>query len=120
MNSEEIIAALRYCQISEHSDCWGCPANIGGTGCIDALHKEAADALEAQQKRIGELESERRWIPVTERLPEAGSMVLAVDSEETISSAYYVGNWHSGGALEEDAVTHWMPLPEPPKEETDG
>lgn len=69
MKTNEIIAALRYCQITEHSDCWGCPANIGSAGCLDALHKEAADVLEAQQKRIEQLEAERRWIPVTERLP---------------------------------------------------
>ena len=31
---------------------------------------EAADALEAQQKRIEDLEQERRWIPVTERMPQ--------------------------------------------------
>lgn len=66
MSNEEIVAALRYCQITEHSDCWGCPANIGSAGCLDALHKEAADVLEAQQKRIEQLEAERRWIPVTE------------------------------------------------------
>ena len=56
MKTNEIIAALRYCQLSQHTDCWGCPANIGGSGCLDALHKDAADALESQQKRIEELE----------------------------------------------------------------
>ena len=56
-----------------------------------------------------------KWIPVTERLPEDASTVLAIDNDGTISSAYYVGRWHSGGDLDEDAVTHWMPLPEPPK-----
>ena len=30
----------------------------------------AADTLEAQQKRIEELEAERRWIPVTEPVKE--------------------------------------------------
>ena len=59
MKTNEIIAALRYCQLSQHTDCWGCPANIGGSGCLDALHKDAADALEAQQKRIEELEKEQ-------------------------------------------------------------
>ena len=59
MKTNETIAALRYCQLSQHTDCWGCPANIGGSSCLDALHKDAADALEAQQKRIEELEAER-------------------------------------------------------------
>jgi hypothetical protein len=59
----------------------------------------------------------QEWIPVTERLPEDASTVLAVDSDGTTSSAYYVGRWHSGGDLDEDAVTNWMPLPEAPKGE---
>ena len=59
MKTNEIIAALRYCQLSQHTDCWGCPANIGDSSCLDVLHKDAADALEAQQKRIKELEAER-------------------------------------------------------------
>ena len=58
MKTNEIIAALRYCQLSQHTDCWGCPANIGDSGCLDALHKDAADTLETQQKRIEELEGQ--------------------------------------------------------------
>lgn len=60
MSNDEIIAALRYCQIAAHSDCWGCPANIGDASCLDRLHAAAADALEAQHRRIEELEAERR------------------------------------------------------------
>lgn len=59
MSNDEIVAALRYCQITEHSDCWGCPANIGDSSCLDVLHKDAADALESQQKRIEKLEKEQ-------------------------------------------------------------
>lgn len=53
-----------------------------------------------------------RWIPVTERLPdgEAWDRVLVYTDEGNIQTApkCKVGNgW----------ITHWMPLPEPPKEE---
>jgi hypothetical protein len=77
-------------------------------------------AYDRQQYEIGFAEgiaaAKPEWIPATERLPEDASTVLALDSDGTICSAYYVGRWHGGGNLDEDAVTHWMPLPEPPKE----
>ena len=126
MSNDEIVAALRYCQITEHSDCWGCPANIGGSGCLDALHKDAADALEAQQKRIKELEAGRRWIPVTERLPEPFESVLALIPSEaplpTVHESYIADHdeWVCILTVERyktGEVTHWMPMPEMMKEE---
>ena len=59
----------------------------------------------------------QEWISVKERLPEDASTVLAIDIDGPNSSAYYVGRWHSGGDLDEDAVTYWMPLPTAPKED---
>lgn len=49
-----------------------------------------------------------RWIPVEERLPEEGEVVLLYYGGDTdpIAVGKYLG---LGG------VTHWMPLPEPPE-----
>lgn len=62
------------------------------------------------------------WIPVTERLPENICPVLVV--LEGISTAfngwYHDGKWWTVGAGTRpftQKVTHWMPLPEPPKGE---
>lgn len=69
---------------------------------------------------------ERRWIPVEERLPEDRSDVLVVAYWHEKWGAYM--GWcaperaawsvHVGiGDRSDIAVTHWMPLPEPPEEE---
>ena len=64
-----------------------------------------------------------KWIPVTERLPEAGERVLATDGgfvgEFYINSQrqwqrYNVNNYSLLMALD---ILWWMPLPEPPKED---
>ena len=67
----------------------------------------------------------RRWIPVTERLPQNYISVLVYLPGErplpTVHEAYIGGDgeWHSSVVygVENEDVTHWMPLPEPPKGE---
>ena len=74
----------------------------------------ALDALREQEKR--------RWIPVTERLPEFGERVLCTDGiavfeqyRAELSCVY--GIWERSGMKSPmQEVTHWMPLPEPQKE----
>lgn len=69
-----------------------------------------------------------RWIPVGERLPEEWWPVLGLikfhEKEEPPAQQvlWYLGNGHwrevwRGDMIEND-VTHWLPLPELPKEET--
>lgn len=77
-------------------------------------HDRYVDFELAQSRELAQLREERRWIPVEERLPEGASAVLAVDLDGTIATAYYVGRWHGGGDLDENAVIGWMPLPSPP------
>ena len=59
----------------------------------------------------------QKWIPVTERLPEEeGIYLVAVvnDHERRYSkTAWYHGH---GNWFLHQKVTHWMPIPEPPKE----
>lgn len=65
-----------------------------------------------------------RWIPVTERLPQNYISVLVYLPGErplpTVHEAYIGGDgeWHSSVVygVENEGVTHWMPMPEPPKE----
>ncbi len=57
------------------------------------------------------------WISVKDRLPEAGSYVLAYldfGYGYSITTSIYIKN---GFVTGEKDVTHWMPLPQPPKGE---
>lgn len=167
MKTNEIIAALRQCSANT-ADCRKCPAYNQSAGCLDLLHKEAADLIERLEKKLksavqdlgvasecwsckrnskchpdmpvrgpdvccGNYEwrgvtdinvgskDERRWIPVTERLP-LNDTYINVTTDGVVVPAY----WHNDrfyaftaiGVATVGGVTHWMPLPEPPKEET--
>lgn len=76
----------------------------------DIVLKQAADVIEA----IPKTEKTTRWIPVTERLPKEQETVLTWGEQGII-----LLNWRHDNkwccCLGD--VTHWMPLPEPPKEE---
>ena len=62
----------------------------------------------------------QQWIPVTERLPDAGTNCLCFTGS-TMQIAMYEGNYrwwthyHSHTVTGKNWFTHWMPLPEPPK-----
>ena len=79
------------------------------------------------------LKDERRWIPVTERMPEEDEDVLVFNGAECFVMAlvnkdktdvwhwdgsYYMEWQNFNGTQHADVcdVTHWMPLPQPPKE----
>lgn len=103
--------------------------------CI--LCQQAADAIEKLQKMVEQYkvylqdaindlhsahEKEQKWIPVTERLPEYGKHVLIYAGffQPYIEAAYYCEDkkWRfTYDDAEVVGVSHWMQLPEPPKEE---
>ena len=58
----------------------------------------------------------QRWIPVTERLPEGMKDVLVIRAhgDPDIEFLFHDGTWVGDTEGKQD-VTHWMPLPEPPK-----
>lgn len=116
---EELIEELRR----PHADCdpW-------------ALMEQAADAIEELQEdnaalngtvsnlieQIAEL-SKPRWIPATERLPQEREWVLCqCRAKIRMVLRLQNGYWHQDSRHEfmSGFVTHWMPLPEPPQEET--
>ena len=73
---------------------------------------EIADHLLANGVRV------QRWIPVTERLPEEDENVLTYrESGCNVEALLSVSRktWEND-IFGDYPVTHWMPLPQPPKE----
>lgn len=64
-----------------------------------------------------------KWIPVSERLPEIGDRCLCNVKSFAFPGSFYqeILKYDKYGFVEgciyTDDVTHWIPLPEPPKEE---
>lgn len=66
------------------------------------------------------MENKIEWISVEERLPENTDAVLVLirDDEPSVGVLHYVdGLWRQDkySSVGEFFITHWMPLPEPPK-----
>ena len=127
MRDTNLVSALREHAEWARENEWETPITLG-----DDL-AEAADRIANQSARIAALQQEieklrgqlPRWIPVTERLPEDRSDVLVVAYWHERWGAYM--GWcaperaawsvHVGiGDRSDIAVTHWMPLQEPPEE----
>ena len=58
----------------------------------------------------------QRWIPVTERLPEQGQEVI-VYSGGVLKPTVFAYQFWNKNYDSWARITHWMPLPQPPKGE---
>ncbi len=61
------------------------------------------------------------WIKCSEQMPELGQDVLCINIDGDYETCLYTKGWHSGNPFFASCAgdffpTHWMPLPEPPKE----
>lgn len=107
------------------------PLNLNWAAALERLAAYEDTGLEPEEiekaMAISALreQEERRWIPATERLPRNYTPVLACipslaqTKQQTVHECHIGadGEWHSATApAYREAVTHWMPLPKPPKE----
>lgn len=61
------------------------------------------------------------WISVKDSLPENKGDYLIYNTDGTVWPYWYdpfTSQWFDSLGYRTESVTHWMPLPEPPKEET--
>lgn len=68
-----------------------------------------------------DINAKSNWIPVTERLPEVGSRVIARGEKGGVfvvkSEGITTGFGRMDGTSKYRSFTHWMPIPQPPKGE---
>lgn len=116
MNLTELIKTLKRLKVETGSlACMGCghEHNCDIHGC--AVIRAAVDALER-----------RRWIPVDEKVPEPYETVIVSVatrngyeepvSFETVASYERRSATWDVTKTDDERVTHWMPMPEPPGE----
>lgn len=93
----------------------------GRTKAAQAVSDACILAVEALREQ-----EERRWIPVTERLPEKNRKCICSYKFHANSRIMFTGlleyyatdpNPHWQHESDGVIVVHWMPLPEPPKED---
>ena len=130
---KELIELLRYTEVNGDRDPQNYVTNLCGS-CY--LCEQAADALERLEKQV------QKWIPVSERLPDKdgkyltyyhnhfGDITRVLDfakDARKVNKYDFHQSWKKVwyeydseyGYFTIDDVTHWMPLPEPPKGETE-
>lgn len=106
-----------------------------GTTCLNCRYREQADCCEriTADYMVANGVTIQKWIPVTKRLPEDDLPKNSKAKQIKVLVAYMRnGNWVVRSNLRKkgrwwgepdrwdwsvpDPITHWMPLPQPPKE----
>jgi hypothetical protein len=124
----EMIYADIYSQVMEQQEdmvykaVLNCVPNIDKEELIKALKYDR----DQYEKGYHDGRAAGRWIPVSERLPDKEGSYLVCSTRNSV----YVTHFHTdryfkngyfrlaGFAVRGDSkITHWMPLPEPPKGE---
>lgn len=127
MKYDKLIKDLRICAstlyIPSCDSCAKCSHSNEHIGCYNELKRSAADAIEELQAQLP------KWISVEEKLPDFEGAVLCMrKSHIRVGLSYqeilyfdYDDQWFKDMFrdffVEEGCITHWMPLPEPPKED---
>lgn len=74
---------------------------------------------EIKRLKAADVQPVNQWISVNDRLPENCIEVLVYDTDCGIVIGWYdkeIGDFAADFISPLDAVTHWQPLPEPPKD----
>lgn len=110
---EAIKKGLECCMKASEEACDHCPY------CKECINFESGNLYRDAIAYINQLEARvQKWISVKDRLPEDDDDVLILIYGKVIGVGYRInGKWKSLSKAKAPVVTHWMSLPEPPKEE---
>lgn len=98
------------------TDCFNCDLLMTDERILTA-YKNAIDALQNEQGV-----TLQEWVSVKDRLPEESGMYIVTANDGHAQRVSFVQwqkknrMWNLTGARSYWRVTHWMPLPKPPKE----
>ena len=119
---DELIKELRFDANMAHHGCNAPASHFSRAADVieeisreyESVSKSLCESVELCKRKDAKIP---RWIPVTERLPEPGEWVLAWSNGYTsaIEAFLEFGAWIDDAFMKVE-VTHWMPLPQPPKE----
>lgn len=112
---EEIKMGLECC--NTYNDCQSCPYDDEvekGWGCCVQRNADALAYIQQLEAKVP------KWISVEERLPEYGRYLVITRKGNAGPKAHTATYNHMGWWTHSNFgdITHWMPLPEPPEEET--
>ena len=79
---------------------------------LSLSYSRESDALNIADVLIAHGVTVQEWISVKDRLPDVGKLVLIYSEINGVCMDY-----HDGATFGYYGVTHWMPLPNPPKGE---
>lgn len=112
---DEIKRGLECCSMYPNRvECMrSCPYESEELHCIPMLVADARAYIQQLEAKIPQ------WISAKERLPEKEGKCIVCTAKGSIYCTRFKA-YGGGGNFQTDTnthITHWMPLPEPPKEE---
>lgn len=111
--------------------CEGCSYGIDAekveSDCVDALLKDALAYIQQLEHHIGELTekveqleaAQPKWVSVNDMLPEKDGKYIVCTAKGSVYCTRFKA-YGKSGSFQTDInthITHWMPIPEPPKED---